>query len=139
VIFVKRKKQAIIGLCENCHRELTVPVSNTINPHRPTIDLKGVVACECGEYHNLIVPPGGIKTAPRKSPDIKSNEQIICPRCGSTQLHAGKKGFSFGKSLAGGVLFGAVGFLGGTIGQNKIMVTCLRCGYKWQASKTELY
>lgn len=52
----------------------------------------------------------------------------ICPKCGSSNIHADKKGFSVKKSLAGGFLFGAVGLLGGAIGSNKIRLTCLDCG-----------
>jgi tellurium resistance protein TerD len=33
----------------------------------------------------------------------------------------------------GGFLLGPVGLLGGLIGSKKIMITCLKCGYKWQA------
>jgi len=63
------------------------------------------------------------------------NETIKCPRCRSTQLHAGNKGFGLGKAAAGGVLLGPVGLLGGLIGSKKVMITCLKCGYKWQAGK----
>lgn len=44
-----------------------------------------------------------------------------CPKCGSTSLSVNKKGYSFVK----GVLIGP---LGGTIGMNKLKVTCLNCG-----------
>lgn len=54
---------------------------------------------------------------------------VCCPKCGSSNTHADKKGFSFKKSLAGGLLAGPVGLLGGTIGSNKIRITCLDCGY----------
>lgn len=55
-----------------------------------------------------------------------------CPRCGSTSLSASKKGFGFGKALAGAVLVGGVGLLAGGIGANKTVVTCLNCGYEFQ-------
>ena len=54
-----------------------------------------------------------------------------CPKCGSCDVHAGKKGFSVTKSIAGGVLLGPVGLLGGAIGSNKIKLTCLNCGHKF--------
>jgi len=60
---------------------------------------------------------------------------IKCPRCGSSQVHAGNKGFGLGKAAAGGILLGPVGLLGGLIGSKKIMVTCLNCGHKWQAGR----
>lgn len=55
-------------------------------------------------------------------------DQIKCPKCGSTQIHADKKGFSGKKAVAGAVLTGGIGLLAGTIGSNKINITCLKCG-----------
>lgn len=55
-----------------------------------------------------------------------------CPRCGSSNIHADKKGLSVKKSLAGGLLFGSVGLLCGLVGNNKIRLTCLDCGYEFQ-------
>lgn len=54
--------------------------------------------------------------------------QIKCPKCGSTQLYVGKKGFSGKKAVAGALLTGGIGVLAGTIGSNKIKLTCLACG-----------
>lgn len=33
------------------------------------------------------------------------------------------------------VVTGPVGLLGGLIGSKKIIITCLKCGHKWQAGK----
>src|ERR1700761_2984647 len=55
--------------------------------------------------------------------------QIVCPKCGSNQLSANKKGFSGQKAVAGAVLTGGIGLLAGTIGSNKIKITCLACGH----------
>lgn len=54
--------------------------------------------------------------------------EIKCPKCGSTQLTTDKKGFSGKKAVAGAVLTGGIGLLAGTIGSNKIIITCLKCG-----------
>jgi hypothetical protein len=54
--------------------------------------------------------------------------EICCPKCGSNQLTANKKGFSGKKALVGDILVGPVGLLAGTIGSNKIKITCLACG-----------
>ncbi len=55
-----------------------------------------------------------------------------CPRCNSTSLSAGKKGFGYGKAVAGAVLVGGIGLLAGGIGANKTVITCLKCGYKFE-------
>lgn len=55
-------------------------------------------------------------------------EQIKCPKCGSTQLTTNEKGFSGGKAVAGAILTGGVGLLAGLHGKNKIIITCLACG-----------
>lgn len=55
--------------------------------------------------------------------------EVLCPKCGSNQITAHKKGFSGKKAVAGAVLTGGVGLLAGTIGSNKIKITCLACGH----------
>ncbi len=136
---VTRKKEAIIARCEKCKREIEIPYSNTINPHMPSIDLKSVVKCECGEYHNLIVDSKDhrpITSPPAISRSDHADDDVLrCPRCQSTQLHVGDKGFSVGKAAVGHLLVAGVGLIGGFIGSKKIMITCLKCGYKWQAGK----
>ncbi len=59
-------------------------------------------------------------------------EEIKCPKCKSTQLTANKKGFSGKQALGGAVLTGGVGLLAGTIGSNKIKITCLACGHQFK-------
>jgi hypothetical protein len=58
---------------------------------------------------------------------------ITCPKCGSSQIAAGKKGFGAGKAAVGGLLLGPIGLLGGAIGKNKVRITCLKCGHSWKA------
>lgn len=60
------------------------------------------------------------------------SELIKCPRCQSTQVTANKKGFSGAKALAGAALTGGVGLLAGTIGSNKVKITCLGCGKEFK-------
>lgn len=60
-----------------------------------------------------------------------SEDQIECPKCYSTQLTADKKGFGLGKAIAGGLLLGPVGLIGGFLGSGNVMITCLRCGNRW--------
>ena len=59
------------------------------------------------------------------------DNQIHCPKCGSTSIHTEKKGFSGKKAVIGGILTGGIGLLAGTIGSNKIVITCLNCGNKF--------
>lgn len=67
--------------------------------------------------------------------DNKAAGVACCPKCGSTSLSANKKGFSFGKAAAGAFVAGPTGLVGGTIGANKIEVTCLNCGHKFKPGK----
>lgn len=59
-------------------------------------------------------------------------EELQCEKCGSTQLSADKKGFSGKQAVAGAVLTGGIGVLAGTIGSNKIKITCLSCGHQFE-------
>lgn len=85
--------------------------------------------CVCGTLH----------TTPFKKVESSNVSQTVsaikCPKCGSTQITAGNKGFGLGKAAVGGALLGPVGLLGGLIGSKKVMVTCLNCGKQWQAGK----
>ncbi len=59
---------------------------------------------------------------------------MSCPRCHSTQVTAGKKGFGIGKALVGGVLLGPVGILAGFIGSKNMEFVCLGCKERWSAA-----
>lgn len=63
------------------------------------------------------------------------DEPVRCPKCGSTQITAGDKGFSVGKAVAGDIVAGPVGLVAGAIGSKKTIITCLNCGHKWEAGK----
>ncbi len=66
------------------------------------------------------------------NPDIV----VSCPKCGSTQVSGGEKGFGLGKAAVGGVVTGSpIGLLGGFIGSKKAMVSCMNCGNRWEAGK----
>jgi len=58
--------------------------------------------------------------------------QVLCPKCGSDQVTSNKKGFSGKKAIVGDVLLGPVGLLAGTLGSNKIKITCLSCGNQFK-------
>jgi Uncharacterized proteins involved in stress response, homologs of TerZ and putative cAMP-binding protein CABP1 len=59
---------------------------------------------------------------------------MVCPRCHSNQVTAGKKGFGLGKALVGGVLLGPVGILAGFIGSKNMEFACLSCHERWSAA-----
>ncbi|SHK37895.1 hypothetical protein SAMN02745248_02403 [Hathewaya proteolytica DSM 3090] len=68
--------------------------------------------------------------------DVKEDDdKIHCPKCGSTQITANKKGFSLGKGILGAAITPGLGLVTGAMGKNKIEVTCLKCGHKWKAGK----
>lgn len=83
-------------------------------------------------------------TAAPRSKRVQAKERIAqnrasgtacCPKCGSTSLSANKRGFSLGKAAAGALVVGPVGLVGGTLGSNKLEVTCLNCGHKFRPGK----
>lgn len=65
---------------------------------------------------------------------VPEGHQVRCPKCGSTQLSANKKGFSLGKAVVGGIVLNPIlGAATGMIGKDKIIVTCLNCGRQFKA------
>ncbi|MBI9068747.1 MAG: hypothetical protein JEZ09_15740 [Salinivirgaceae bacterium] len=62
----------------------------------------------------------------------QTTTEIRCPKCNSNQLTANKKGFSGKKAVAGAVLTGGIGLLAGTLGSNKVKITCLACGKEFK-------
>jgi tellurium resistance protein TerD len=92
--------------CPKCKKRYLVPISAQGQAQE----------CDCGNIN--IVPKVEVSS-------------IKCSRCGSTQIGAGTKGFSLGKAAVGGVLLGPVGLLGGLLGSKETMVTCLKCGHRW--------
>lgn len=63
---------------------------------------------------------------------------IGCPKCGSSELHAEKQGFSGGKALVGAALTGGIGLLAGTIGSKNVNVTCIKCGNRFTAGEGKI-
>lgn len=78
-----------------------------------------------GKSRNAPTPP---------TPETK-DDQITCPRCGSSQLTANKKGFGLKNAVVGGLLLGPLGLLGGAVGGGKVVITCLKCGNSWNAGQ----
>lgn len=57
-----------------------------------------------------------------------------CPKCGSTDFHSEKRGFSTGRAIAAGALTGFldVAAVAGAVGKDKMVNVCDRCGHKWK-------
>ena len=66
---------------------------------------------------------------------MENNYKIGCPKCGSTEITANKKGYQVGKAVGGAILTGGVGLLAGFHGSNKILVTCLACSKRFKAGE----
>lgn len=75
---------------------------------------------------------------PIQSPTPEEKEYLVCPKCGSKELHSQKKGFSGGKAVAGAVLTGGIGLLAGTIGSKDVLITCLKCGNRFKAGDARI-
>ena len=67
---------------------------------------------------------------------FKMAKKIICPKCRSINIQVlgnDRKGFSVGKSLAGGLLTGGMGLIAGFAGKKgKYDVFCADCGHRFQ-------
>lgn len=67
---------------------------------------------------------------------LYANSAVRCPKCGSTSISSGQKGFSAGKAVVGAAVTGsALGLAAGAVGSKKVIITCLNCGHQWQAGK----
>jgi rubredoxin len=58
--------------------------------------------------------------------------ELYCPKCGSDKITAHKKGFSGVKAVGGAIVTGGIGILAGTLGSNKIKLTCLSCAFEFK-------
>lgn len=73
-------------------------------------------AAELGEIiiSSKQIPQSFVRT--RKPQNNVANEKICCPKCNSTQITTGSRGFSI---------------VSGFIGAGKTVNRCARCGHKW--------
>ncbi len=67
--------------------------------------------------------------------ELNKDNDLKCPKCQSKNLIIDKKGFSGKKAAAGAVVTGGIGLLAGTIGSNDMMINCINCGLKYDASE----
>jgi tellurium resistance protein TerD len=61
-------------------------------------------------------------------------QEIRCPRCGSSQIASGRKGFNGVAGLLGALAVGPIGLLAGCSGSGEIEITCLACSHRWKPS-----
>ncbi|AGK98011.1 hypothetical protein [Clostridium pasteurianum] len=140
--------KAQCNMCGEIHR---VPKTDCTLQDNKYI-LKQPIECKCGYIANELIP----EKPPYEKPKRKSfwdkplvskprvdDSPIKCPKCGSTQITANKKDLGAGKAImggmiggvAGGLIGGSIGLIGGSIGKNKLIITCLKCGHQWKAGK----
>lgn len=62
-----------------------------------------------------------------------SSAPTLCPKCkriNTMEMVSERKGgFSGGKAVAGAVLLGPLGLVGGALGKRKVAYQCSKCGY----------
>ena len=86
------------------------------------------------EFERIMASNPQVSIKPKVVEKKANDSTVCCPKCGSSQLTANKKGFSLGKAVVGGVLTltPIVGVGTGLIGKNKIIITCLSCGKQFK-------
>lgn len=61
------------------------------------------------------------------------DETIKCPKCGSTNIYIGKKGYGVGKALVTSVIINPLVGLGvGALGRKNIECTCVKCNTRFE-------
>jgi predicted RNA-binding Zn-ribbon protein involved in translation (DUF1610 family) len=60
---------------------------------------------------------------------------IKCPKCGSTKLQAGTRGYDKEAGGCGCMLAGLLGLLLGFLHSSRVVYTCPACGYKFERAK----
>lgn len=130
-------KNEFIEVCSNCSKTVVYKKSQFINKFKcdNCSSTQGILCDEdtnikfmcrkCGTF-KVIFEKHYVKEDNRpkmtrriivdKQPTPKS-EVIKCPKCNSTQISTGKRGFSL---------------MTGFIGANKTVNRCARCGYSWK-------
>lgn len=79
-----------------------------------TKDSSGILISEINEFKQLrkLYKKHNISSLPQPSPS-----QVRCPKCHSTQIVTGQRGYSM---------------VWGFLGSNKTMNRCANCGHKWE-------
>lgn len=88
-------------------------------------------------HANPVYQPVPSYAPPSAASQTYGGENIVCPRCHSTNIRTGEKGFGLGKAALGGLILGPIGLLGGFIGKNQLKFSCLSCGRAWSPNQTD--
>ena len=90
-------------------------------------DLKAKDIIEYTERYNKLVnqqceleEQKKVAETAKKQAEEKEQNTVRCPKCGSTQITTGQRGYSF---------------LTGFLGSNKTVNRCANCGYSWKPGK----
>ena len=75
----------------------------------------------------------------RRKAAAREQGLACCPYCGSTSLTANKKGYGVGKGALGLWGFGLLGLGLGSLGSQKVKVTCLNCGRQFKPGKRTIW
>ncbi|MBU3114340.1 hypothetical protein [Clostridium lacusfryxellense] len=142
---IKKEGNLLYIKCMVCDKEFTVKIEDCFVTSEGYELNKKVKCPDCNQEDFHIVDYGKVLKAfdeyeedsKRKIQDkiTSANAPIKCPKCKCTQLTSNSRDFSVGKAVGGLALAGTVGLLGGFIGNKKIIITCLKCGYHWKAGK----
>jgi hypothetical protein len=108
-----------LGFCPICYKELRTKYAQQCQ------------SCHSSWREKSPVPQTSTIGNIKKS----NNNKIQCPKCKSINIIGGKKGFSGKQAVGGAILTGGIGILAGTIGSNKVELSCLSCGNKFKPGK----
>lgn len=88
-------------------------------------------------FEKIMASNPEVSQSPQRTPSYipVKEKTVCCPKCGSTQLTANKKGVGLGKAAIGAFVAGPYGLVAGGIGKNKIIITCLNCGKQFKPGK----
>ena len=135
------KGEQSVGICPHC--DTNIKNGKCPSCYKPFKNYKDTSCSYCGfswkafGTSNQVINTEKYSTPfePVKTISFSDQNTLKCSNCGSTNISANKKGYSAGKAIAGLVLTGGVGLLGGFFGSGKVKITCLRCGHSWNAGK----
>jgi hypothetical protein len=139
-INILKKSKDIHQFNQICQNEIITPyISNIQDSPKEQREINSPIATQQRQTEKVYYNNASVQ------------DNVCCPKCHSTSLSVGKKGYSFGFAFLGFLVFGALSglFLGGfgiIIGiifgiicggesSKKIRITCLKCGHKFYPGK----